>query len=146
MDASDAPHDPQQAALAMLQQRLERERLARKAAECLLTDKSHELWDAMQAAQHAERRLQLALRATGEGIWEWDVAAGLVQISHLELAGQAVPVQPMTMAGLLDRIHPSDRATVHAVLEQHLRGEIGKQAHRIRRRNVSGPRRQFACR
>ena len=45
-----APAAPADAAdgLATMQRRLDRERAARKAAEALLTDKSRELWDALQ--------------------------------------------------------------------------------------------------
>ena len=121
---SDLSPDPQQAALALLHRRFDRERQARKAAEGLLTDKSRELWAAMQAAKDAERRLQLALWATGEGIWEWNVGSGMVQMSHLELAGQAVPIEPLTIARLMERVHPADQAALQAAMDRHLAGLI----------------------
>jgi hypothetical protein len=71
-----------------LLRRAERERSARKAAEQLLTEKSRELWGVLQRAKDSERRLNLALWATGEGIWEWDLVATQVKITGLMVAGQ----------------------------------------------------------
>ena len=111
------------AALALLQRRLERERNARKAAEQLLSAKSRELYAALQDAKQSERRLNLALWATGEGIWEWEPAAGQVAISGLLLGGRPLPDGPVTMAALLARVHPADTDGVREALERHATGD-----------------------
>ncbi len=111
------------AALALLQRRLERERQGRKAAEQLLNEKSRALFSALQHAKQSERRLNLALWATGEGIWEWEPAAGTVAISGLALGGSVLPDGPVTMAALLSRVHPTDTDAVRDALEQHAAGD-----------------------
>ena len=122
--AGVSPPDPAHAnALAVAQRRFDRERAARKAAEALLTDKSRELWDTLQAAQTTERRLQAALLANGEGIWDWQVPTDRLQISGLMLAGQAMPVDATTLAVMITRLHAPDRAAVAAALHQHDRGQ-----------------------
>ena len=84
LDATqDATQDAVRAATATLQRRFDRERAARKAAETLLNDKSRALWDALQVARESESRLNLALWATGEGIWVWDKPAQRVKVSGL---------------------------------------------------------------
>ncbi len=111
------------AAAALAQRRLERERQARKAAEQLLNEKSRALFSALQDAKRSERRLNLALWATGEGIWEWEPAAGTVTISGLVLGGTPLPDGPVTMAALLARVHPADVEAVRDALEQHAAGD-----------------------
>jgi diguanylate cyclase (GGDEF)-like protein len=107
------------ATVALLQRRLERERNARKSAEQLLTAKSRELYAALQDAQQSERRLNMALWATGEGIWEWEPAAGQVAISGLQLGSTLLPHSKVTMAALLARVHADDADAVREALEQH---------------------------
>ena len=79
----DTTQDAVRAATATLQRRFDRERAARKAAETLLNDKSRALWDALQLARESESRLNLALWATGEGIWVWDKPTQRVQVTGL---------------------------------------------------------------
>ena len=110
-------------ATATLQRRFDRERAARKAAETLLNDKSRELWDALQSARESESRLNLALWATGEGIWVWDKPAQRVQVTGLSLGGLATQLGGGTMAELLARTHPEDVPAVRTALAQHDSGE-----------------------
>lgn len=121
-DGAPAVPDPA-AALALLQRRLERERQGRKAAEQLLNEKSRALFSALQHAKQSERRLNLALWATGEGIWEWEPAAGTVVISGLALGGSALPDGPVALDALLARVHPADTNAVRDALEQHAAGD-----------------------
>ncbi len=123
--AAGTPPDPGEAAatVALLQRRLARERHARKAAEQLLTAKSRALISALQDAQQSERRLNLALWATGEGIWEWEPATGQVAISGLLLGSSLMPQSPVTMAALLARVHADDAGAVRDALELHAAGD-----------------------
>ena len=61
------------------ERRLARERAARKEAERLLEGKSLELFEALQASERSQRRLELALWASGESIWEWEAVTDLVR-------------------------------------------------------------------
>ena len=111
--------------LAALLRRAERERSARKAAEQLLTEKSRELWGVLQRAKDSERRLNLALWATGEGIWEWDLVASQVKITGLVVAGQPLPINTATMDQLLARLHSADQLMVRSELDRHADNESG---------------------
>ena len=111
--------------LAALLRRAERERNARKAAEQLLTEKSRELWGVLQRAKDSERRLNLALWATGEGIWEWDLAASQVKITGLLVAGQPLPIDTATIDQLLARLHSADQLMVRSELDRHADNESG---------------------
>ncbi len=123
--ALDAALADMRAATATLQRRFERERAARKSAETLLNDKSRALWDALQSARESESRLNLALWATGEGIWVWDKPTQRVQVTGLIVGGLATPLEGGTMAELLARIHPEDVPAVNTALA---RADSGAQA------------------
>jgi diguanylate cyclase (GGDEF)-like protein/PAS domain S-box-containing protein len=115
----DAVH----AATATLQRRFDRERAARKSAETLLDEKSRVLWEALQSAREAESRLNLALWATGEGIWVWDQPAQRVQVTGLSVGGLATHIEGGTMADLLARMHTEDTPAVRSALARHDSGE-----------------------
>ena len=124
--------------LAALLRRAERERSARKAAEQLLTEKSRELWGVLQRAKDSERRLNLALWATGEGIWEWDLAASQVKITGLEVAGQPLPINTATIDQLLARLHSADQLMVRSELDRHADNESGHIDLEFRLRHSGG--------
>jgi diguanylate cyclase (GGDEF)-like protein len=106
---------------ALMQRRLERERAARKAAEELLLKKSSELYESVQSARDAERRLQLALWASGEGIWEWDVAQDRFAIDGLEVQGRAAAFEPCSLTALLALVDPLDREAVQLAFRLYVR-------------------------
>ena len=110
---------------AALLRRAERERNARKAAEQLLTEKSRELWGALQDAKQSERRLNLALWATGEAIWELDLSTGQVRITGLVVDGQPLPLDVATMDEWIERLHTADQAAVRAEVDRHACNESG---------------------
>jgi diguanylate cyclase (GGDEF)-like protein/PAS domain S-box-containing protein len=125
--------------------RLVRERDARKAAESLLMEKSRELFLALQSSRDAERRLQLALWGSGEGVWEWTAAEGLLRIAQFAIEGHVPTFRPRALAQWLRYVHPDDRAAfvlacrgraAHGSSELHvtLRVEVGSQWRWIRAR------------
>ncbi len=57
--------------IARLEKRITRERRARGEAETLLTDKSLELYNALQTSKELQKKLELALWASQESFWEW---------------------------------------------------------------------------
>ena len=77
----------------------------RKFAELRLTD--------------SEERLQLALEAAGDELWDWDVAAGRIYFTR----GRAAPTATYPATELDRAVHPDDRAAFHAALQEHLSGE-----------------------
>ena len=78
-----------------------------------------------EALKASELTLQLALRGTGVGMWDWDVTTNKIYWSDRfkELLG----FQPHEFPGLFSewesRLHPDDKAATFAMLEQHLAGK-----------------------
>ena len=81
-------------------------------------------------AQVAERRVQLALWASGESIWEWDAASNRVAVDRAEVdePGQAIAqLLPDTFAGVtleqfFGRANPEDAPSLRLAWQLHLRG------------------------
>jgi PAS domain S-box-containing protein len=88
----------------------------------------------------AEERLALAVLATNEGVWDWNIATG--QIYHdsrwAELLGEdplAVESSHSTWAA---RVHPDDQADMQASLEAHMSGKVPFYISEHRLRTQSG--------
>ncbi len=105
-----------------LARRLERERQARKSAEHLLNNKSRELFDALQQALESERRLQMALWASGEGIWNWAVEDDRFVVEGLYVDGVEVDWPVISSSQLIERVHPGDRDAMGLAWRLHLAG------------------------
>ena len=78
----------------------------------------------MTAAPAAERRVQLALWASGESVWKWAVAGNRMTVDRGESNELALPdfVDGLTLEQLLDRAHPDDAPSVRLAWQRHLRG------------------------
>lgn len=91
-----------------LERRLARERAARKSAEALLEEKSRALYEAVQTARRATRKLELALWASGEAIWEWDAETDELRFTTPASGDAAPQVECISSLDYLARIHPED--------------------------------------
>lgn len=72
-----------------------------------------------------ELRLQLALEATGDGLWDWDIRSGQACFSpgYYALTGYR-PEEVTPDFGFFQRLmNPDDLPGVLAIMEPHLRGE-----------------------
>jgi PAS domain S-box-containing protein len=101
-------------------------------------ERAHELAEHMTVALRAsEERLQLALASSRLALFDWDVDAGLVQLSpewSAMLGGARAPtLSPIQKLQVLD--HPDDLAEVRAKVGALLRGETEdcRYEHRVRR-------------
>lgn len=77
------------------------------------------------ALHDSELRLSLALEASGDGLWDWNLASGEVYLSpgYYALAGYP-PVAGFSDLAFFQRlVHPEDWPGVIATIEAHLRGE-----------------------
>lgn len=83
------------------------------------------------ALRQSEERLSMALLASHEGIWEWDLSGSTAWWSDpLERTPDNPPAEgdlPSVPAWLLERIHPDDRAAVEDSLRAALLDRTGKQ-------------------
>ena len=77
---------------------------------------------AREALVESEARLRLALRASGMGIWEWDVRTGAITWTEkvAELHGLAPDAYDGTFDAWAVLIHPDDRERVLSRVEQAL--------------------------
>ncbi len=84
---------------------------------------AHKLDEAERSA--AEFRLQLALEATGDGLWDWDLRSGLAHLSpgYYALTGYRAEDVRADEAFFRRLVHPDDWARVRLTIEAHLRGE-----------------------
>lgn len=72
----------------------------------------------------SEERLKLALEAADAGMWEWDMATGVMVGSDRALAMHGLPPgSQLTCADRLAAIHPDDREAVQAALEESVSQE-----------------------
>lgn len=77
-----------------------------------------------QQRRQSEERLELVLKATGAGAWDWNLETGEVFFSNfwIESLGYDASQVPRTAAFWESLVHPDDRARVHHALEEHLAG------------------------
>lgn len=75
--------------------------------------------------RESEERYQLAIEATNEGLWDWDLRSGEVHFSPRWKAQLGIEDQPFSnaMADWTDRIHAEDRSRVGEELQAHLEGK-----------------------
>lgn len=78
----------------------------------------------ISADRAAEQRLQLALWASGESVWEWDATTDCVKVDVAE--GAELPLlgtrEGMTLEQFFNRAHGDDRAAMRLSWQLHLRG------------------------
>ncbi len=97
------------AEILRLERRLERERTARKAAELVLSEKSAELYQALELGRNDRRRLELALWAGNESIWDWNAREQIYELISFPPNGSQMTRSWGAFAQVTRRIHPNDR-------------------------------------
>ncbi|MGH8666556.1 MAG: PAS domain-containing protein, partial [Burkholderiales bacterium] len=95
-----------------------------------------ELKRAQETLRDTEERWNMALQGSGDGVWDWDVAAGRIyrSPSWKETLGFTAD-EISTQAGYWEKlIHPEDRARARAALDGHLDGRLPayRSEHRMR--------------
>lgn len=78
-----------------------------------------------QQLAESEERLKLALEATQDGLWDWDLENDEVFISDhwVEMLGYTSEDIPPSAKVLFEIMHPEDKDRARALLHSHLRGE-----------------------
>ncbi|MBL8349234.1 MAG: response regulator [Burkholderiaceae bacterium] len=95
-----------------------------------------------------ERRLRLALQASGDGLWDWNTATGEVHLSDslYRQLGYAPGELETTFAAISDHAHPDDAPMREAAIAR-ARAEPGQPfAVEMRRRTKQGEWRWFLAR
>ncbi|HET6970730.1 MAG TPA: PAS domain-containing protein, partial [Phenylobacterium sp.] len=75
--------------------------------------------DAESASAERLRRLQMAVEASGLGLWEWDVRSGALtwNARNRELFG-VDPDRPLHIGEYISLVHPKDRERVRAAYRE----------------------------
>ncbi|MBL8443174.1 MAG: response regulator [Zoogloeaceae bacterium] len=71
-------------------------------------------------------RLNLGLRSTGAGFWEWDLVNRRIRTDHvsLEIMARSPDQGDMDVDVFMLEIHPDDRARIDLLFKAHLRGDL----------------------
>jgi PAS domain S-box-containing protein len=89
---------------------------------------------ATEELRKSEEKYRLAMEATTDGLWDWNIESGEVYYSPLwsKILGET-DVAPK-YESWADRIYSNDRQIVRSTLEDHLEGksEIWQKEHRLR--------------
>jgi len=99
-----------------------------------LSSALHQSFSLTHALSDIEEKYRLAMEATRDGLWDWDVATGDVYYSPgwSRILGEE-DIQP-DYSTWIDRIHPEDKPHIQKTLHSHLAGEtdIWQEEHRLK--------------
>jgi PAS domain S-box-containing protein len=100
-------------------------------------DDATEQKQAQRAYQEMQAKYDLAMSATEQGIWEWNLTTDVVfwNLQMEQLLGEAGQEHTFTSWG--KRLHPDDQAAVNRALQAHIAGlsDIWQAQYRIRNEN-----------
>ena len=97
------------------------------------------------ALRDSQERMQFALDATSDGVWDWSVAAGTVYYSPqwARLLGYEPDEVSDSVQFFIDSVHPDDVARVNDETQQHLKGLTAVKIGEVRLRTKGGEYRWF---
>ena len=97
-----------------------------------------ELYLVRRQLEQSESKYRMAMNATRDGLWDWDIRDGRVDYSPVWASILGEPsVEPLPEAWQ-SRLHPEDRAAVLESLHQHLAGATTNWKHEYRLRRNDG--------
>ncbi|MEH2224568.1 PAS domain S-box protein [Nostoc sp.] len=92
------------------------------------------------ALRESEERLQLALEASGDALWDWNILTGEVYYSprYLEMLGYRFDELPQNLSTWERLVHPDDLPWVEKILTDHLKDSSIPYKFDYRLRTKSG--------
>ena len=100
----------------------------------------------VQEADPLRDRYALAWQASGDGIWDWDLATDRLWLSDSWRAIAGAASGGEAPAEWLDRVHPADREGLDAAIGAHLAGDPPRFEHEHRLRHEDGSWRRVLVR
>ncbi len=93
-----------------------------------------------RALRESEQRWKFAIEGAGDGLWDWDVEAGRTHYSRAWKAMLGCAEEEIGTGSdeWTARLHPDDRASAIAALEDHLQGRTKTYKHEFRMRRRDG--------
>ncbi len=92
-----------------------------------------------KAQLESEERLKLVLDGSNDGIWDWDISSGTIEINRrwAEMIGYAPEEIVRHVQTWVDLVHPDDLPSVQKELNAHLEGitPLYETEHRVRTKN-----------
>lgn len=94
---------------------------------------------AEEGLKRSEERLNQALDATSDGLWDWDVPSGRAYFSprYFTMLGYEPDAFPSTFASWDSLLHPDDRREAQAIIRDHMERGVPYNVE-FRLRNKSG--------
>ena len=93
---------------------------------------------AVSPRRSSGERLELAMRAINEGVYDWDLAKGAIHYSASVYTVMRVPRSMKTPAAWRARIHPEDLAAYDAAIVAHFKKNARRFECDFRYRAQSG--------
>jgi PAS domain S-box-containing protein len=102
--------------------------------------RTRELEDALLHLRKSESQFQLAMDATSDGLWDWDLVTGEVYYSpgYLRMLGYAPGEFSPTYEAWRSRVHPDDIAETERALAEHQAGRTEQYGVEFRFKTKSG--------
>jgi len=94
-----------------------------------------------QALQNSRAETELALDASGAGLWHWQVRSGRLRLDErwAKLGGYTLEeLEPVGVRTWVELCHPDDRTSLRTLLKHHLRGETAYCEQEFRMRHKAG--------
>ncbi|XGV96505.1 MAG: PAS domain S-box protein [Leptolyngbya sp. BL-A-14] len=84
---------------------------------------THDLKQAEEALRESEKRLQLALEASGDGLWDWNIQTDSIynNARYSEMLGYDADELPQETSTWEQLVHPDDMPWVKELLDAHLK-------------------------
>ncbi len=99
----------------------------------IMLDKT-EQWRAEQELRASEQRYELAVAASRDGVWDWDLLTNEVYYSPRweQLMGFEIGTAPRTLATFHGTVHPGDKFACLLKVQRFIRGQIPHCRQEIR--------------
>lgn len=92
------------------------------------------------ALRKSEARLRLALTATGQGMYDLDLRAGVAAVTpeYMEMLGEDSSRATIDLSSFGERVHPDDLERVSGLIDAYTRGDIDEYRDEFRLLHASG--------